>query len=136
MIVWPNNIIEEIAYRRVILFLGSGVSATAKNRSGESPKVWKDFLEDAMSIMHGETTKTFVAQMLKEKNYLLGLQAIYSSCDPGQYADFLKKEFTRQKFEASKVHLALKELDVKILVTTNFDKIYDNICHGDGYVIC
>lgn len=28
--IWPDNLVEELAYRRCLIFLGSGVSATAK----------------------------------------------------------------------------------------------------------
>jgi NAD-dependent SIR2 family protein deacetylase len=136
MISWPKNLIEEIAYRRVILVLGSGISATAKNDSKESPKTWENFIEEAKSLMRDDTSTDFVNKMLEQKNYLITLQAIYSSCDPGEYADFLKREFLRSNFNPSEEHLAIKELDVKILITTNFDKIYDKICSGDEYVIC
>lgn len=28
--IWPDNLVEELAYRRCLIFLGSGISATAK----------------------------------------------------------------------------------------------------------
>lgn len=136
MISWPRNLIEEIAYRRVILVLGSGISATAKNDANESPKTWEKFIEEAKTLIRDNTSIDFVDQMLKEKNYLFALQAIFSSCDRGEYADFLKREFLRQNFNPSEEHGAIKELDAKILITTNFDKIYEKICSGDEYVIC
>ena len=38
--IWPDNLVEELAYRRCLIFLGSGISATAKNDAGESPDTW------------------------------------------------------------------------------------------------
>ena len=48
--VWPENLIEELAYRRCIIFIGAGISATAKNASGETPVIWEDFLKKAVSL--------------------------------------------------------------------------------------
>ena len=137
MITWPENLIEELAYKRALLVLGSGVSATSQNDEGLSPKTWSKFLEDAKSLMENKNCEvTFVDKMIAEKNYLMALQTIYADCDSGVYSDFLKKEFTRPKFQPSPVHQAIKEIDSKIVITTNFDKIYDNLCAEDGFVIC
>jgi len=123
MINWPRNLIEEIAYRRVILVLGSGVSATAKNDSNVSPKTWEEFLVEAKTLIRDDTSISFVNKMLKERNYLFALQAIFSSCDPGEYADFLKREFLRSNFNPSEEHFAIKELDVKIWVNPKFSTV-------------
>ena len=39
--IWPDNLVEELAYRRCLIFLGSGISATVKNDAGESPESHK-----------------------------------------------------------------------------------------------
>ena len=44
--IWPDNLVEELAYRRCLIFLGSGISATAKNDAGESPDTWGAFLNE------------------------------------------------------------------------------------------
>ena len=47
--IWPDNLVEELAYRRCLIFLGSGISATAKNDDGESPDTWGAFLNNVKS---------------------------------------------------------------------------------------
>ena len=137
MITWPENLIEELAYKRALLVLGSGVSATSQNDKGLRPKTWSKFLEDAKTLMENKNCEVnFVDKMIAEKNYLMALQTIYADCDSGVYSDFLKKEFTRPKFQPSLVHQARKEIDSKIVISTNFDKIYDNLSAEDGFVIC
>ena len=137
MITWPENLIEELAYKRALFVLGSGVSATSQNEDGIKPKTWSDFLEDAKLLMANKNCEVdFVDKMIAEKNFLMALQTIYADCDSGVYSDFLKKEFTRPKFQPSSVHQAIKEIDSKIVITTNYDKIYDNLCAEDGFVIC
>ncbi|WP_375345363.1 SIR2 family protein [Priestia megaterium] len=133
---WPENLIEELAYRRTILFLGSGVSATAKNEEGKSPETWGRFLENIKALINNPTQEDikFIDEMLAQENYLLALQAIYDLSDSGAYSKYLKDNFSRGKFNPSPVHKAIKEIESKIVITTNFDKIYDNLCNDDSYV--
>ncbi|QUF65363.1 hypothetical protein [Bacillus atrophaeus] len=133
---WPSKLIEEIAYRRCVLFLGSGVSATAVNEQGERPKTWGDFITSIQELMRNPTRddKKFVKTMLAQENYLLALQAINDLSDTGDYADFLKRNCGRGNYDPSDVHKCIKEIDSKIVITTNFDKIYENLCNEDNYV--
>jgi hypothetical protein len=133
---WPSNLVEELAYRRCILFLGSGVSATAKNADGKSPLTWGEFLKQAQTLLRSSCPEDteFINDMLSQKNYLLALQAIYDLSDLGEYSKFLKDSFARANFLPSEVHKAIKNIDSKILMTTNFDKIYDNLCNEGNYV--
>lgn len=43
MIDWPEALVEAIARRRCVLFLGSGISANSKNSSGKQPATGKSF---------------------------------------------------------------------------------------------
>lgn len=133
---WPANIVEELAYRRCILFLGSGISATSKNEKGESPETWPKFLNNIKTKTRNPTPddSKFINEMLKQKNYLLALQAISDLCDPGEYSTYLKDRYLRGGFKPSKIHEIIKELDSKIVITTNFDKIYESICNEPEYI--
>ena len=48
MIRWPIELIDDIAKRNSVLYLGSGISAASKNDSGKSPATWRKFLEDIL----------------------------------------------------------------------------------------
>lgn len=134
--IWPENLVEELAYRRCIIFLGSGISATAKNSQGESPDTWGEFLNNIKKKMRNPTSDDvqFVEEMLKKEDYLLALQTIADLCDPGEYSNYLKNQYLRGGYKFSKVHELIKDLDSKIVVTTNFDKLYESICHEPEYV--
>lgn len=134
--IWPDNLIEELAYRRCLIFLGAGVSATAKNDKGESPDTWENFLNNIKTKMKNPTEDDidFVDEMLKKQNYLLALQAIADRCDSGEYSNYLKKQYLRGNYKPSKVHSLIKELDSKIVITTNFDRLYEGLCHEPEYV--
>lgn len=134
--IWPDNLVEELAYRRCLIFLGSGISATAKNDDGESPDTWGAFLDNVKSKMKNPSgdDKKFVEDMLKKQNYLLALQAIADLCDSEEYSNYLKSQYLRGKYKPSKVHELIKDLDSKIVVTTNFDKLYEGLCHEPEYI--
>jgi hypothetical protein len=128
---WPNNLIEEIAYRRCVIFVGAGISATAQNDEGISPKKWGEFIKDAIKLINrpSQDKLDFISKMLDQQNYLLALQAIADSCDPGAYAGFLRDAYSRPRYRASPTHQFIKDIDSKIVITTNFDRIYENLCN-------
>ncbi|MGG1864728.1 SIR2 family protein [Bacillus safensis] len=131
---WPDNLVTELAHKRCVIFLGAGISATAKNKDGNSPLTWGAFINEIKSIPNGNSLH-YIDEMIEQKNYLPALQAILDDTDPGRYSNFLKEKFQRPEFLPSPVHEAVKELNSKIVVTTNFDKIYDRLCFEHGYVI-
>ena len=46
MIDWPEYLIEAIARRKSVLFLGSGISANSCNDAGKHPLTWEAFLSE------------------------------------------------------------------------------------------
>lgn len=43
MIPWPDELVEDIAKRKCVLYLGSGISANSQNDEGRHPATWKSF---------------------------------------------------------------------------------------------
>jgi DNA segregation ATPase FtsK/SpoIIIE-like protein len=138
VIQWPKSLVREIARKRCIIFLGSGVSATATTQQGTSPKTWEEFLQSAKDLISDPEEKNEVEKAINEKNYLLALQAIRDFSDRADYNQLLQENFNNPAFQASGVHKAIHSLDPRIIVTTNFDKIYESYCsyvteNGAGY---
>jgi hypothetical protein len=48
MIEWPDNLVDAIARRKCVLFLGSGISANSCNDEGKHPATWESFLKDIL----------------------------------------------------------------------------------------
>lgn len=138
MITWPNSLIREIANRRVVFFLGSGVSASSTNDNGDRPKVWNEFLLSAADLVADEGSRGEILRLIQDRNYLLALQAISDCANPADYRDFLNENFNNPGFRPSRLHEIILELDANIVITTNFDKIYDRYCEAtsrEGYKI-
>lgn len=132
----PESLIEELAARRCILFLGSGVSATSQDKSGRRPSSWKDFIEDIKHIIKdaNKDILNYVDEQIKKENYLLALQAIYDSAKKADYTRFLENEY-KHDYIPSEVHHYIQKIDSKIVITTNFDNIYETLCHGSTYTV-
>lgn len=125
MINWPQTLVRELAARRCIFFLGAGVSSSSQTPSGIRPKAWKEFLENATSLIRSPSQKQIIQKLVEEGKNLLALQAICSEVDRSEYHHFLDENFNNQSFQASKLHHAILKLDQRLVITTNFDKIYE-----------
>src|SRR5258708_4509579 len=123
MITWPQTLIMEVARRRCILFLGAGVSASSKNAAGQRPKTWGEFLTAALGLLNDDNKRTEIRRFIDERRYLLALQAISQEADKADYQDFLTDNFNDNTYEPSELHQIIFNLDSRIVITTNFDKI-------------
>lgn len=128
MINWPRTLINEVAQRRCIFFLGAGVAASSKNPSGKKPKEWKAFLTEASSLVTEPERKIIIDELINQNKLLLALQAIKSEADPGDYQNLLNENFNDPTFEPSDLHRVIFDLDSRLVITTNFDKIYEKLC--------
>lgn len=138
MINWPNSLVREIARRRVVLFLGAGVSSTSTAPDGSRPKTWKNFLKEVCSLVHDATDKETVEELIESNQLLLALQAISDEANVADYHDILNANFNNPSFEPSEVHKIILALDSSIVITTNFDKIYERYCEStstEGYKV-
>lgn len=126
-IYWPPSLIEDIARGRCIFFLGSGVSASTNSEDPvpRSPKTWEDFLTSVNNTYIRDPDKDFIAKLIDEKRFLLALQCIYDLIDSGTYHHIISEEFSTPDYQPSRVHELISEIDPKIIITTNFDKIYE-----------
>jgi hypothetical protein len=138
MITWPQTLIMEVARRRCILFLGAGVSASSKNAAGQRPKTWGEFLTAAVGLVGDGNKRIEINRFIDERRYLLALQAISQEADKADYQDFLTTNFNDNTYEPSELHQVIFDLDSRLVITTNFDKIYEKLwsrASTDGFKV-
>ncbi len=138
---WPNALIKELAGRRCIIFLGAGASAGCLSADGVTrPPTWSQFLEGLINIMNSDRDVHVISDLITKEKYLDAAEIILKDISVANYTDYLRATFQRPNFKPSKIHEAVLKIDPKIVVTTNFDEIYDNYCKAgtsrDGYNIC
>ncbi|WP_431027809.1 SIR2 family protein [Lysinibacillus sp. LZ02] len=134
-IPFPETLIEEIAYNRCIIFIGAGVSATSKNKNNESMMDWSTFMSEAQKLIESceEDVKEYVQQCIDKRNYLHALQTIKDKSNGnGNYIALLKRAYSGNGYSHSRAHEILHSLNIKIVVSTNFDKIYETYCIANG----
>lgn len=117
------DLIDDVARRRVVLFIGAGASKWAKPTGGGSFKSWNQFLEHARTKTTNRRIRTIIAKLIENKEYLLASELLKGNLSD-QWLDLLKNEF-QQTAEISRLHKALIALNPRIVVTTNFDKLIE-----------
>jgi len=136
---WPDALVRELAARRCIVFLGSGASAGCLSFDGtKNPPTWADFLKHLIDLIPNLGDKIDVINDLIDKQkYLEAAEIIYEYVNKADYTSFIRRELDIPRYQPSKIHEAVLQIDPKLVVTTNYDKIYEDYCRTgsavDGY---
>lgn len=125
MINWPDSLVRDIALRKCVLVLGAGISMNSVNGAGVRPKSWMDFLNHAISQVPENNYKTSIKKLVKNGDYLTACEIIKKQMGRPNFVDLVQNEFHAPGFIPSLIHQTIFNLDAKIVITPNFDNIYD-----------
>ena len=127
MIRWPVELIDDIAKRNSVLYLGSGISAASKNDSGKSPATWRKFLEDILDARQEKlkTCHDTIKQLLDRGNYLTACEIIVRHLGERDFGELAADEFRRPGYRPNELHKIIFSLDSRLVITPNIDKIYE-----------
>lgn len=127
MIDWPDKLIDSIARRRSVLFLGAGISANAQNRYGKHPATWEAFLKRIVNNKSEKIGihKKEIIDLLENKKYLMACELIVDLIGQNEFGEEAAEEFRRPGYLPAEIHKTIYGLDSKIVITPNVDKIYD-----------
>jgi hypothetical protein len=83
---------------------------------------------------HSSEIAPIVTDLLGRDQYLDAAEVIHSSYEARDFADKIRGAFGGSHFKGGEVQAAVLELDQKVVVTTNFDEIYENFVrdHSGG----
>ncbi|MEH6685743.1 MAG: SIR2 family protein [Halopseudomonas sabulinigri] len=128
--MWPKALVEELASRRCIVFLGAGASAGSVNQENppKSPPTWKTLLDGIKAIARDGNAKPIAEKLIGKEKYLDAAEVLFGSINPADFAAYIREVMAEPRYQASEVHEHTLNLDPKIVVTTNYDDIYDNYC--------
>jgi len=124
------DLINDLAKQRVVLFLGSGVSASASTNSGRKIKQWEPFLRDCAGLVDDAAAKQLAFKLIDDRDYLMACEVLRRRLDE-KWTELLHDEFA-QIAAPSALHHALVALDQRIVVTTNFDKLLESAFDQSG----
>ena len=119
------DLIDDVARRRAVLFIGAGASKWARPNGGGRFKDWEEFLVAANSRLPARSrAKRIVAGLIVERDYLLASELLKDQLADA-WTDLLTQEF-QQAAEVSRLHKAIVALEPRIILTTNFDKLIES----------
>src|SRR6188768_3339405 len=122
MSVWPEALVEELASRRAIPFLGSGASASAQNAKGERPPAWRQLLERARDkLVLGSDDQAEATRLIAKGQLLDAAEVIFREVNGAVHLRFMEEVFVKPGYAPSRIHRLVSELDSKYTITTNYD---------------
>lgn len=136
MISWPGELINDIARRKCVLYLGSGVSANSISSDGRKhPSTWDEFLKKVLTKRSDELLKqkSIILELLGNKDYLMACEIIVNQIGERDFGDLAADEFRRPGFQVSAIHEVIYSLDSKIVITPNIDKIYEQCANINSH---
>jgi hypothetical protein len=141
MIAWPDALVTELAERRCAIFMGAGVSMGSVAEDGvRRPPSWQTFLDNALVLVHDLKDHRHAKTLINKGQFLDAAEVITDRSNPADFGSYVRATFVQPHFAANDLHKLILEIDPKIVITTNYDEIYDQYCksgHADsGYNIC
>ncbi|HFT8240556.1 TPA: SIR2 family protein [Yersinia enterocolitica] len=130
MINWPEPLILDLARRRCILFLGAGVSMNSVSATGVSPPSWKSFLEKCIADLQSCQQ---IKKLITNEDYLTACELIKKKLPRGQFDTIVQTQFLTPAYTAADIHKNLFRLDCRIVITPNFDKIYETYVNTETH---
>lgn len=131
--IWPDQLVNSIARNRCVLFLGAGLSMNSVDRNGQHPKDWKGFLESGLNIVDNPNCKKIIKKEIEKGDYLLACELLKKSLGDNDFIELLKNEFERPHFQEAEIHKDIFRLNQRIVITPNFDKIYDSYAAHESH---
>lgn len=125
MINWPHSLIEDISRRRCVIFIGAGVSKNSENEEGRVPKNWFEFLSGAITRLNNASDKKVSTRLLRERDFLTACEVIKDSLGDEDFVNYVESEYLTPAYRAAEIHELIFKLDSRIVLTPNFDKIYE-----------
>jgi len=121
---WPKPLIDALARRRAVIYLGAGASAGSVSAlDGTSrPPDWPTFLNRCVERVDGDTS---VIRGLLAEGDLLTACGLLKDLLRDDWHALLAEAFVSPKYAPSSTHAAVFRLDARLVATPNFDKIYD-----------
>lgn len=139
MAFWPESLIAEIAERRCVPFIGAGLSSGCKDPQGNRPPEWNELLKTALPLVTQKEDREEAQRLIDRELLLDAAEIIFSNIVQPDIRDYFRRTFLTPGFQATKIHEHIRDLDPKVVVTTNYDQIYENFCKqgqaNEGYSV-
>lgn len=117
MATWPDALVRELAERRVVLFVGSGISKAAH----PAMPTWGALLDRLTLKLKKNKDKTLVKQLVRQGKLLDAAQLISDGIAKADMSAELRAIFQVRPIPHHDIYQYLLQLDPKSIITTNYD---------------
>jgi hypothetical protein len=134
MIDWPEELVSDLARRRCVVVMGSGVFANACDSGGKHPPTWAGLVNE---ILKPVPDTSLIRQLRRTFDYLTLCEVAEHVRGRTEIGRVLKRLFVMPGFKPAEIHEKIFDLDARIVITPSFDKIYETFaCHkADGTIV-
>lgn len=137
MTAWPTSLIREIAERRVIFFIGAGLSKAAHNKL----PTWGNLLTNLSEGLPTKKNKELIKQLIRQGRMLDAAQVIHDGLPRADMNARLRETFQIRPIPNSEIYSDILKMDPKTIVTTNYDdlleKNFEHFSQGtEAHSIC
>lgn len=139
MIDWPENLVTDLARRRVVVVLGSGVSRHSVGALDGTlrPPTWQAFLKKALEDCPNKESLAGITEAIETGDLLHACEWLKYRFDEN-WVGYLRKTFSLPAFKPSEIHDIVLKLDNRIIFSLNFDDIYErhaNSIHHGSHIV-
>ena len=99
------------------------MSATAAD--GSRPSSWTGFLAGLITLIENDADRQAAERLLGERAFLDCAQVVADAVPAKRFSAYVLDSLDKPGFQPSELHQAIGRLDPKIVVTTNYDDIYE-----------
>lgn len=129
MIAWPLSLIREVADRRVVLFVGAGISKAAH---AQLPS-WSELLIKLSDGLPTKRDKVLLRSLVNKQRMLDAAQIISDGIPKADLNARITEIFRPAPTPHHDIYKDLLEMDAKTIVTTNYDEFIEkNFEHFSG----
>ncbi|KQY36458.1 SIR2 family protein [Rhizobium sp. Root483D2] len=121
MVHWPEALVRELADRRVLLFIGAGISKAA---SPTTP-TWGQLLSSLSRKLEKKADQKLVTQLIKQNGLLDAAQIISDGVGRADINARLREVFQPNATPHHSIYKYILDLDLKTIVTTNYDEFME-----------
>lgn len=137
MVIWPNALVREIADRRALIFVGSGISKSARI----AMPTWSELLVGLSDRLSKGVDKTLVRSLVAKNRLLDAAQIVTDGIARADLNADLRAKFQIRPVPNHDLYKNILQLDLKMIVTTNYDefleKNFDTYSGGNAaYNVC
>lgn len=121
MITWPDSLVRELAERRVVLFIGSGISKVAH----PALPTWAALLTTLSAKLTRRKDRELVKLLIRQGKLLDAAQVIKDSVPKPDLSADLRAIFQIRPTPHHAIYDDMLQLDPKSIITTNYDEFIE-----------